>query len=1273
MAISTPNSFSKHYERFFEIIFKPLIDNQNQISDKIIQEKAVKSLRAVLFNICRYEGREKQLQYFSSCFNKIYSVLDKQSIIGKQNSKDKLLRDERVHGALLILNELLRCTDIKHEKLRTNIDEITFRQHVFESSKSKYKVIREWGDISITSSLRKFIHTCSKIYSNNSLSSLLEFHRRTGFKPNTLPVVRTHGSSESVYCKNIIITKFDKLVKLILREKDLSNSNIQKTILMLIPRLAIFDTFFKNGYFDEAIKHVLNYSSKKFKERSSALISLGLLCCASKKYTARYLIRIFDVLKTYLNVKDLFSRKKVSSIEPSVVICIHLIVKSFGNEVKEHIAELIDSLVSAGLSPALSETLYTISKEIPDLKKEIQDKLFKTLFLILIKRNFTHSGAPKTNQLDYHHHHQNIISSTNELSSTTDNQVIILALEMLGRFDFNYKQIIQYFICNIQNYLLSDQAEIRLQTVKTCFKLLGPLLKQFENGLSSSITLVNLVQKVLNQLLLIGTTNNNAEIRYVTLSMLNSNYDKFLSQPNHLKRLFICLNDEVFEIRELSIFIIGRLSEQNPAYIKPRLRTLLNELSNNLDNSDSRFHKDQSTRMLSHLIATSPKFATIYSSIILETLINKLKDQEITNKYMITVLYAIGLQVRVSENKVKNCLDCLFPILLEIIQDSSNSFKREVGLWTLGQVIDNSGCVVDPYWKYKSLLEILLNIFRAEQSIYARREATKVLGLVGAVDPYEHKIKIGIIDQSGSDYLTDNTSQQEIQETQDLNCAELLINQLPSLESFYLAVAITNMLKIIKDLSLSAHHIAAIEGVNFMFVTFTSKCIPFIHQVIPLYLSLIKNSEYQIRESIFCQLCSLIPIVKDHIKEYLDQLFSFIKDYWEVNAHQQSLINLVEQIAISLKTEFKQNLLPKLLPYILKSFCNDKGNDKQVTLKILSLIQKFDNNSQDFLTIIIPRILKIFENQDYPIKVRNSALKTIRILSTNLDLTNFYSMILQPAIRVHQLNNELKDSTRDLIYSLINKYEQDKEIMKKILYQNQIYPKEDNFQPDRDDSDIYKSSVRKPNRNSNRLSTVKRPVFFTTTLKRLASLNSKIEIKSNDYVKEIFIDLLNDTPSTALKAFLNISRNYDQLPKDVFNAAFYSCWTQDKGSQSEIVKDLESILKEDKIPEVVTVILNLVEFMDHTDCEFPIDLNLLYDTAVKFRAYAKALRFKESEFLQKPNYKTLESLISINNKLRQTSTVSGILKYAAKNHEIDFKVKEQWYEKLHDWENAYSK
>lgn len=75
-----------------------------------------------------------------------------------------------------------------------------------------------------------------------------------------------------------------------------------------------------------------------------------------------------------------------------------------------------------------------------------------------------------------------------------------------------------------------------------------------------------------------------------------------------------------------------------------------------------------------------------------------------------------------------------------------------------------------------------------------------------------------------------------------------MVNLSTSYENFYLAISITNMLKILRDPSLSSRHIEAIESVNFLFITFSLRCVPFIHQVFPVYLSLIKTSEHHIRE-----------------------------------------------------------------------------------------------------------------------------------------------------------------------------------------------------------------------------------------------------------------------------------------------------------------------------------------------------------------------------------------------------------------------------------------
>jgi FKBP12-rapamycin complex-associated protein len=52
----------------------------------------------------------------------------------------------------------------------------------------------------------------------------------------------------------------------------------------------------------------------------------------------------------------------------------------------------------------------------------------------------------------------------------------------------------------------------------------------------------------------------------------------YLAQPGNLRSLFNALNDEVFEIREKAISIIGRLSVCNPAYVLPLIRKLLIQL-----------------------------------------------------------------------------------------------------------------------------------------------------------------------------------------------------------------------------------------------------------------------------------------------------------------------------------------------------------------------------------------------------------------------------------------------------------------------------------------------------------------------------------------------------------------------------------------------------------------------------------------------------------------------------------------------------------------------
>ena len=46
--------------------------------------------------------------------------------------------------------------------------------------------------------------------------------------------------------------------------------------------------------------------------------------------------------------------------------------------------------------------------------------------------------------------------------------------------------------------------------------------------------------------------------------------------------------------------------------------------------------------------------------------------------------------------------------------------------------------VIEPYHKYPSLLDVLFNFLKTEQTSGVRREVIRVLGLLGALDPYKH-------------------------------------------------------------------------------------------------------------------------------------------------------------------------------------------------------------------------------------------------------------------------------------------------------------------------------------------------------------------------------------------------------------------------------------------------------------------------------------------------------------------------------------------------------
>lgn len=792
-----------------------------------------------------------------------------------------------------------------------------------------------------------------------------------------------------------------------------------------------------------------------------------------------------------------------------------------------------------------------------------------------------------------------------------------------------------------------------------------------------SETLKETVSDVLEKLLIVGITDVDANVRLQVLKSLDHTFDPQLAQPWFLSSLLITMNDEHFEIRELAVIIIGRLSTLNPAYVMPNLRKTLVQLLTELEHSGMSRNKEQSARMLDHLIVNTPRLISSYMRPILTTLVPKLKEVESNPGVILNVLRAIGdlAELNCGCNVMEQWADELLEILIEMLSDAGAPNKRGVALWTLGQLVGATGQVVTPYYKYPGLIDILINFLKTETQPSVRRETIRVLGLLGALDPYKHKMNRGMIDNPNDNMLI-SINDSKGDEHSDLSTAEMLVSMNNCLEEYYPAVAIATLMKILKDPTLSQHHISVVQAITFIFKSLGIKCVPYLSQVLPNLLSNIRTADVNLREFLFQQLSTLIEIVKQHIILYMDDVFKLIKEFWTPNSTLQgTLIILVEKIAVALGCEFRI-YLAQLMPHILKVLTHDQSKERTVTVKLLNALQKFGNNLDDYLHLVLPPVVKLFEPNEMPLTVCITALETINHLAEILDFTDYSSRIIHPLVRVLDNHPELRPHAIQTLCSLMvqlgKKYLVFVPLVNRVIAKHKIpsneYTKlltklqsnttlclDDEFRLRQQRFRNREVSISVSDATIRKLNVSGADLKVAWQAARRVSKDDWLE-----WLRRLSCDLLKESQSPALRSCRVLAQNYPQLLRDLFNAAFVSCWTElSDPMKKELTASLQQALMVPDLPEVTQTILNLAEFMEHCDSNvLPIDIKLLGDRAMECRAYAKALHYKEMEFQKDRTHQVFESLILINNKLQQKEAAEGLLEYvmANRNASEDMKV-----------------
>ncbi|KAB0400137.1 hypothetical protein E2I00_010282, partial [Balaenoptera physalus] len=142
-------------------------------------------------------------------------------------------------------------------------------------------------------------------------------------------------------------------------------------------------------------------------------------------------------------------------------------------------------------------------------------------------------------------------------------------------------------------------------------------------------------------------------------------------------------------------------------------------------------------------------------------------------------------------------------------------------------------------------------------------------------------------------------------------------------------------------------------------------------------------------------------------------------EFWVMNTSIQStIILLIEQIVVALGGEFKL-YLPQLIPHMLRVFMHDNSPGRIVSIKLLAAIQLFGANLDDYLHLLLPPIVKLFDAPEVPLPSRKAALETVDRLTESLDFTDYASRIIHPIVRTLDQSPELRPTAMDTLSSLV--------------------------------------------------------------------------------------------------------------------------------------------------------------------------------------------------------------------------------------------------------------
>lgn len=124
LAIALPTYFYQQILTFFDHIFNAIFDPK-----PAIRESAGEALRAALIVTVQRESTKQssEPQWYKICYDEASSSFNTDVLPGKEQKG--MTRDDRIHGGLIVFNELFRCANANWERRYTTLKKLFPKSH----------------------------------------------------------------------------------------------------------------------------------------------------------------------------------------------------------------------------------------------------------------------------------------------------------------------------------------------------------------------------------------------------------------------------------------------------------------------------------------------------------------------------------------------------------------------------------------------------------------------------------------------------------------------------------------------------------------------------------------------------------------------------------------------------------------------------------------------------------------------------------------------------------------------------------------------------------------------------------------------------------------------------------------------------------------------------------------------------------------------------------------------------------------------------------------